>query len=167
VDRSAGPGAGTQRPLGVIILGDNCLAIDIVIARLVGLRPEQVPTNRAAFRKGLKPSIMDEIEILCDSIEQHKVKDFIFPRPVNVTWNIPALFYQKLKRYLVILPRVDKDKCSLCRLCEEACPAGAMSHVNGKMKVNCNTCISCFCCQENCPQGAITSKQGWLIRLLG
>lgn len=159
-----GPGSGTLRSLGVIILGNNCLAIDMVISRLVGLYPQQMPTNKAAIRKGLKPSRIEEIEILGDSIEQHKVSDFVLPRPVNVTWNIPASIYQKLKSYFGIFPRIDRDKCSLCRLCAEVCPAKALRQTNSRMKVNYNKCISCFCCQENCPQGAIKAKQGWLFR---
>ncbi len=161
-----GPGSGTMRPLGVIIISNNCLAADMVITQLVGMKYTQLSTNRAAFRKGLKPTTMNEIEILGDSIEEHGVKDYIFPRPVNVAWNIPNSITQRLKRYFGVFPKIDKNKCSLCRLCEEVCPAGAMSSVNGRMMVDYDKCISCFCCQENCPQGTIGVKQGWMLRLL-
>jgi uncharacterized protein (DUF362 family)/Pyruvate/2-oxoacid:ferredoxin oxidoreductase delta subunit len=161
-----GPGSGTMRPLGVIIISNNCLAADMVITQLVGLKYTQLSTNRAAFRKGLKPSTMNEIEILGDSIEKHMIKDFILPRSMNVAWNIPNAITQRLKRSIGNFPKVNKDKCSLCRLCEEVCPAGAMRQINGSMQVDYDKCISCFCCQENCPQGTIGVKQGWLLRLL-
>ena len=161
-----GPGSGSLRALGLIILGNNCLAIDMIITRLLGLHYRRLHTNRAALRKGLQPSSLDEIEIVGDSLEEHIIENFLLPPPSsNLTWNIPDFASQRLKRYLGTFPKIDRSKCTLCRICEEVCPAKAIREVNGIMNTDYNKCISCFCCQENCPQGAIGIKQGWLLRL--
>lgn len=57
-----------SRNLGVVIMGTNHLAIDLVAAYLYGLRPpeEKVEYIRAAVRRGFQPTSLDEVEILGD-----------------------------------------------------------------------------------------------------
>lgn len=57
-----------SRDLGVVIMGTNHLAVDLVAAYLYGLRPpeEKVEYIRAAVRRGFQPTSLDEVEILGD-----------------------------------------------------------------------------------------------------
>lgn len=43
-----GPTAGTPRPFGALLAGTNPHRIDLLCASLIGLKPENVPTLRAA-----------------------------------------------------------------------------------------------------------------------
>jgi hypothetical protein len=57
-----------SRDLGVIIMGTNHLAIDLVAAYLFGLRPpeEKVEYIKAAISRGFQPTSLAEVEILGD-----------------------------------------------------------------------------------------------------
>ena len=51
-----GPGrSGTPRRLGVLAAGTSAPAVDMAICRFVGVRPEELPTHRAAAELGLLP----------------------------------------------------------------------------------------------------------------
>lgn len=66
---------------------------------------------------------------------------------------------------------VDKEKCTACNRCVEACPKGLISlipydqitvvqcrniEIGGHVKKNCdNACIACRICEKNCPHDAI------------
>lgn len=52
--------------------------------------------------------------------------------------------------------RVDGAICTGCGDCIEACPAGAISLVNGRARIDGATCADCGSCADACPQGAIT-----------
>ncbi len=52
-------------------------------------------------------------------------------------------------------PMRQGDECSMCRTCEELCPANAMNADKGKP--NRRTCIKCFRCVANCPDNVLRS----------
>ena len=51
---------------------------------------------------------------------------------------------------------VNRDKCTGCGLCVEACPVEAISLENDKAKVDDEKCIVCGRCVEECPNEAIS-----------
>ena len=51
--------------------------------------------------------------------------------------------------------RVDEATCTGCGDCVEACPAGAISLVDGRARIDDATCADCGSCADACPQGAI------------
>jgi len=51
---------------------------------------------------------------------------------------------------------VDKDKCTGCGLCVEACPVEAISLENDKAKIDEDTCVDCGACASECPNEAIS-----------
>ena len=56
--------------------------------------------------------------------------------------------------------KIDKDKCTGCGLCEEACINNTISEpANGKRKINSDECLLCYKCQEVCPTDAIELKK--------
>lgn len=56
----------THRKLGVVIMGTNPLAVDIVGSRLLGLNVDDVPYLKVAVERGYTPANLDQITIAGD-----------------------------------------------------------------------------------------------------
>jgi len=54
--------------------------------------------------------------------------------------------------------KVDKNKCTGCETCVEACPVEAIKMVDEKAEVNRDECVECGTCIETCPQEAIKEE---------
>lgn len=50
---------------------------------------------------------------------------------------------------------IDKDKCTGCGVCVDACPVEAIT-VNDIAIVDADTCVDCGSCVDECPNEAIT-----------
>ena len=64
------------------------------------------------------------------------------------------------------LPTRDGEECSLCMLCEELCPAGAMNAEVGQAEAG--KCIACLACVANCPEDALKINDlsgSWAFKL--
>lgn len=54
---------------------------------------------------------------------------------------------------------VDKEKCTGCGECVDACPGEVYELMKGKaVAVNTDECHGCHTCEEVCPEKAITIK---------
>lgn len=56
----------SPRKLGLVIMGTNPLAVDMVGARLIGLSHEDVPYLKAAVARGFTPASIDEVTLSGD-----------------------------------------------------------------------------------------------------
>ena len=56
-----------------------------------------------------------------------------------------------------VLPEIDLDLCTGCRLCVERCPTHAVEMVvtQRPVIVRPDDCVYCGLCEEMCPAGAI------------
>ncbi len=53
-------------------------------------------------------------------------------------------------------PIINKDECSACGICVDACPEGVLELVADVAEaVNEEACTACATCMEECPMGAI------------
>jgi len=73
---------------------------------------------------------------------------FLFLRPENIVQQpVP-----------VLIPEVDKERCTGCGACSEICEFNAVVAVAGRALVFPELCHSCGGCAEVCPEGAMVEK---------
>ncbi len=73
VDKSVVP-EGKRVPANILIVGGDAVAVEVVGATLVGLKPEKVPVIREAMNRGIGESNIDKIEIVGASLTNLKKK---------------------------------------------------------------------------------------------
>ncbi|ACN17300.1 MinD2 [Desulforapulum autotrophicum HRM2] len=57
-----------------------------------------------------------------------------------------------------MIPKVDMEKCTLCKACEEICQFSAITTIGKKVMTFPEMCHSCQGCVMVCPEGAITAS---------
>ncbi len=149
-----GPASPDLREIGLILAADNGVALDAVIAFLMGCPPEQLRFLQKAKEMGLGEFALEGLEILgpLKPIPQFRLP----PLRGEDNLNNPAV-QAFIESRAKLQPRVNPDFCTGCGTCVEHCPVSAlsMSQVN-LPEVDIERCITCFCCQEMCPEKGIT-----------
>ncbi len=162
-----GPGSGDPRKIGLVLASADAVAMDTVIAGIVGVKTADIPILKEAQRRGLPGTMPGNISVLGESIDAVRVKGFKLP-PVsgtNFASRLPYFIDKRLRKALTARPHINSSDCTLCSVCVEVCPAGVMTKTD-RIKIDYDRCIRCYCCQEMCPEGAIEPRSGWLKRLV-
>jgi len=147
-----GPASPELRKIGLILASDNAVALDAVIATMMGCDPARLGFLRKARSEGLGDYDLETIEIIG---ELKQLPDFKLP-PLGGEANInnPAI-QEILHRPTMLRPRADEALCTGCGACIDQCPVSALS-MNGDYPIaDPEICIRCFCCQEICPEKAM------------
>ena len=146
-----GPTNGKPRIINKIIGSDNGIALDAVMATMMGLKPEAIELLQIAAARNLgeidvsQLAIEGELEIISD-----------YETPNNgLLQRIRKLAVPYIFNFAKVKPVVDYRKCKRCQHCVEVCPTSAMKLKNGFPEAERKKCVSCFCCEEHCPYGAI------------
>ena len=162
-----GPGAGTPRNLGLVLAAEDPFALDQVCAPLIGLKPEQVLTQKAALERGLvtdtdfPPGLLPYVRA-----------DFRLPPTKSTLFRsiLPGkagiLAGKAMQNAMSPRPALTAALCVGCGKCANLCPARAIDMVRGKPKIQRAKCIRCFCCQEFCPKGALEARRTVIARVL-
>jgi uncharacterized protein (DUF362 family)/NAD-dependent dihydropyrimidine dehydrogenase PreA subunit len=139
-----GPNTGDPVELGLIIAGDNALAVDLVSTAVMGWDSLEVGTNFIAIERGLFPTSLENVEILGIPISK-----------VTKTFKKPDT-HQDDQMFLDVRMPIEcyPDKCTRCGICSDVCPVNAIAHA-GIPEFQDEKCIQCFCCIELCPSGAL------------
>lgn len=150
-----GPASPELRDIGLILASDNAVAMDGVIATMMGCDPSKLGFLRKAKALGLGDFDLDTIELIG---ELKRLPDFKLP-PLGGEANIqnPAI-QQMLHRPTELTPQADPERCTGCGTCVDQCPASALSLVGQLPVVDPELCIRCFCCQEMCPEKAMVLR---------
>ncbi len=147
-----GPNCSDLREIGLILASDNGVAIDSVIAHMMGLDPSSVPFIRIAHERSLGSYATGAFEV---EGELKPIPDFkLPPLAEDITKKKTGdsiLFTRKVH----LRPKADRNLCIACEQCIEQCPVSALTMVDGMPEVDPETCIVCFCCQEMCSDKAI------------
>ena len=150
-----GPTQGTPRELGAIAASTDGVALDAVVAQLMGFRPSEVATTVAAANLGLGERDLQAIEVTGAAIDELAID--VLRSPVVRAEMLGPLM--PLLRWLVTArPEVVRKDCQACGACAGICPAGAVT-IEDYAIIDCNKCLECFCCQEACPFDAIQVRR--------
>lgn len=167
-----GPTAGNPKYIGVVAASRSPHALDLVCAKLIGLRREDVPTLEAAYERGLIPSDYRQLDIIGD-IENMVVSDFDNIRTKNdllfkntFRGKFGELFGKFVQACMCAVPRVKRSECIGCGKCGQICPASAITMKHNLPHIDRSRCIHCFCCQEFCPKGAMMVSRPLVAKIL-
>jgi len=161
-----GPSAGSARNFGLVLASKDAVSLDAVLAKLVGLKPFDIPTTEEAARQGLGVADLDKIEVFGEKMEEAAIKDFKMPKTFALL-RIPKPVFNIGIKGIKFYPYIQKDKCEKCGLCFKICPKKAIhKNKDGSYAVNRKECICCLCCHEVCPHDSISLKKSWLAKVL-
>jgi uncharacterized protein (DUF362 family)/NAD-dependent dihydropyrimidine dehydrogenase PreA subunit len=148
-----GPASTELRDIGRIIASDNAVAVDAVIARMMGIDPDDLIFLRTAKERGYGDYSKDKIEIIG---ELTPVPDFKLPPFLGKNESFgPPNVQEMMRRQSLLRPKPDEELCTGCGTCVENCPVSALTLIEGLPVVDKDKCIICFCCQETCPEKAM------------
>lgn len=162
-----GPTAGTPHPMGLVLASQNPFDLDQACARLMGLEPERIPTQRAALARGLVQQMDFPQELL-----PYCQKDLKLPPTKSTLFRsiLPGkageLAGKAIGQMISPRPTLTPDRCIGCGKCCSLCPAHAIEMENQLPRIHRSRCIRCFCCQEFCPKGALEAKRPAIARIL-
>jgi len=157
-----GPGSGTPKQTGFVVVGEDGLAADAVASAAVGFDPGPLYFLASGERRGLGCATLSRLDILGDPLAEIRVPDF--KKPSNLIMRLLPNPLLKLlnRRFFRVTPEVLREKCADCGLCEKSCPVGAIQ----KGQIDRAKCIECFCCYELCPHEAVKIRKTFLVRML-
>lgn len=161
-----GPASGGKlRNTNLVLAGSDCVALDSVLALIMGLKPSDIPTTREAARRDLGVAEIGSINILGEKLESIIAGPFLLPS-APLDKKIPRPVIDIAKQLLKHYPCVERDNCTGCAACIRACPGKAISAKSGRIVFNYSRCIACFCCIESCPSSAIKIKRSLLAKMM-
>lgn len=158
-----GPASGETRSFGLIVGGYNAAAVDVALAYILGLEPDDVPTVKLSVERGLTsraPNIVTAGAAYTDLV----FDDVAMPGSLWLR-HLPRPVLRFAGRQFVIRPAVRVEKCTGCKRCVESCPVGA-ARMNGEIaEIDAVKCIECLCCYETCADDAVYLKPSRVARL--
>jgi uncharacterized protein (DUF362 family)/Pyruvate/2-oxoacid:ferredoxin oxidoreductase delta subunit len=150
-----GPACSDLRRIGLIIASDNAVAMDAVIATMMGCEPGRLRFLQRARELGLGDFDLSRIDILG---ELKRLPDFKLPPLGGEAIAQNDAVREFMQSRIVLRPQADPERCTSCGTCVEQCPVSALSMPDRLPQLDAETCITCFCCQEICPEKAITLR---------
>lgn len=156
-----GPSGAPLRRINRILASYNGVALDIVMAQMMGVDPLIIEQIAYAIKNSVQISSINDIRVAGDFFE---IKDFKMPTTSALTLFSPLI--NRLGFPLVQSePMVIEENCTQCWNCYHACPTGAISKGNYPI-FDYKLCIKCYCCMESCPSKAIVLKEKPILRLI-
>jgi uncharacterized protein (DUF362 family)/NAD-dependent dihydropyrimidine dehydrogenase PreA subunit len=148
-----GPASPDLRDVGLFLASDNAVALDAVMATMMGCEPGLLRFLRKAKEMGLGDYDLSKIDIIG---ELKPIPDFKLPPLGGEAILHNESIQEAIQQRTLLRPQADPELCTGCCTCIEQCPVSALSLEGQLPRADPEICISCFCCQEICPEKAIT-----------
>jgi len=163
-----GPASGGKlRELNLILAGSDCVAVDSVMAIIMGVQPQDVLSTKEAAERKLGEADINKIEVLGESLKTAAGRPFILPQ-ASMVKNLPQPVVNIAKKLIRYYPYVRHENCIKCAACVDACPKKVIEfNKNKRIVFDYSGCIACFCCSEACPSSAVKIKKSLLAKLIG
>lgn len=158
-----GPSSGNPFELGLLIAGEDGVAVDAVAARTIGFKDGFVDTLRIASESGLGEGEYERIDRIGDGIETRAI-DFELPSN-RVQKLIPRTLVKVIAPFVWVKPVIDPARCTGCAFCFESCPVDAIERKGSVYEIKEGECVKCLCCHELCPESSIDIRLSPLARL--
>lgn len=158
--------SGKLRKLNLLLAGYDCVALDSVLALIMGLRPFDILTTKEAAKRDLGVADINAIQIMGEKLKDVVGEPFELPT-TSIKRKIPRPVVNLAKKLIKYYPCVERDNCIGCAACIQACPSKCISMKNNRIVFDYSRCIACFCCQEACPAAAIKVKKSILAKMIG
>jgi uncharacterized Fe-S center protein len=147
-----GPGrGGAPRELGIVMASTDAVALDIAVCRMLGVREQDLLTNKVAMQMRLGADIDIDGKLPA-------VRDMKFPEMTPLVFG-PKALHGFMRRRLVQRPVCDASLCRHCGECWRYCPANAITPELKGLSFDYDKCIRCYCCIEVCPYGALSAQE--------
>lgn len=161
-----GPSGGHPVRLGILAASADAVALDTVLASLLGMKVEAVSYLEAARRREAGETDMGRIRLLGDPADELRIRRFRLPNTIP-TRHIPRWLSRSVGALIWHRPDFS-ERCEFCGKCVRACPAGALAQERGRRPVlSADRCIECCCCHEVCPAHAVEMRASPLLRFVG
>ncbi len=160
-----GPAGGEPKRMELVMAGTDAVAIDALIAKIIGLKSLDILLTKKAYEMGLGEADFARIEVAGDDIDGFISRDFRLPQttPLRV---IPRAVVNALAGLIRFKPWIDEAICARCKLCEQTCPIDAIMISKERCRIDYRKCVRCLCCQEVCPYKAITIRRNILTKMV-
>jgi len=147
-----GPASPELREIGLVLAADNAVALDGVVARMMGLDPGRLRFLQTAKTLGLGDYDSQMIEI---HGEMPILNDFKLPPLGGEAISGNQAIQELMQTKTQVRPQADPGLCTACESCVEHCPVSALTMKDNIPVADTDICITCFCCQEICPEKAM------------
>lgn len=148
-----GPASPELREIGLVLAADNAVAMDAVVARMMGVDPARLRFLQKAKAFGLGDFVSDMIQI---EGEMQVIANFKLPPLGGEAIAGNQAIQQLMNTRANVKPKANPELCTACGACIEHCPVSALTMKETIPVVDADTCIACFCCQEICPEKAMS-----------
>jgi uncharacterized protein (DUF362 family)/NAD-dependent dihydropyrimidine dehydrogenase PreA subunit len=150
-----GPASTDLREIGLILAADNGVALDSVIATMMGCDSGRLRFLQKARAAGLGEYDLDGIQTVG---KLKRLPNFKLPPLGGEAIHDNPAIQEFIHTRTLLRPQADPELCTACGTCIDQCAVSALSMKDNLPVVDADTCISCFCCQEICPEKAMELK---------
>lgn len=157
---------GKLRNLGLLFTSYDCVALDAVLALIMGLEPFDIRTTKEAAERRLGIADINSISILGERLEELIGKPFLLPKP-SIRRRLPAQLIKTIDKTIFFYPSIKRKYCLLCGACVAVCPNKAIKIRRSKILIDYRICVYCFCCSGACPTSAIKVKKSLFAKFIG
>lgn len=160
-----GPSSGIIRKMGLIMAGEDAVAIDSCLAKIMGLAPLDILVTKEAYEANLGEADLARIEVLGESLDAFIAKDFKLPQTTPLKY-LPKGVIGRLASLIRFKPYIDNEACKRCNLCKLTCPVHCIEIEKKRCSIDYKRCVRCMCCHEVCPYRAISIKRNILTKMV-